>query len=34
VRHLQTVDASRLQMILNLVREMAAEHEQQFAKVR
>lgn len=34
VRHTQTVDATRLQMLLNLVREMMAEHEQQFAKVR
>lgn len=33
-RHMQTVDATRMQMILNLVREMVAEHEQQFAKVR
>lgn len=33
-RHMQTVDATRMQMILNVVREMVAEHEQQFAKVR
>ena len=33
-RHMQTVDATRMQMLLNLVREMVAEHEQQFAKVR
>jgi hypothetical protein len=33
-RHMQTVDANRMQTILNLVREMVAEYEQQFAKVR
>ncbi len=33
-RHIQTVDATRMQMILGVVREMVAEHEQQFAKVR
>lgn len=34
VRHMQTVDATRMQSLLNLLREMMAEYEQQFAKVR
>jgi len=34
VRHMQALDANRLQSLLTLVREMVAEYEQQFAKVR
>lgn len=34
VRHMQSLDASRLQALLNLVREMVAEYEQNFAKVK
>lgn len=34
LRHLQAVDTNRLQALLNVVREMLAEHDQQFAKVR
>lgn len=34
VRHMQMVDTTRLQGLLTLLREMMAEHEQQFAKVR
>jgi len=34
LRHMREVDAARLQNLLNLLREMAAEYDQQFAKVR
>lgn len=34
VRHMQELDAQRLQSILNLIRDMSAEYDQQFAKVR
>lgn len=34
LRHMQTLDASRLQALLNVIREMVAEYEQNFAKVK
>ncbi len=34
LRHMQTVDATRMQTLLNVIREMVAEHDQQFVKVR
>jgi chromosome segregation ATPase len=34
LRHLQTVDATRMRTLLNVIREMVAEHDQQFVKVR
>ena len=34
LRHMQTVDATRMQTLLNVVREMVAEHDQPFVKVR
>lgn len=34
LRHLQEVDAHRLQSLLTVLREMTAEHDQQFQKVR
>jgi len=34
LRHMQAVDANRLQSLLNLLREMMAEYDQNFTKVR